>query len=98
MNGVSAVPTASTTRPQASTGRGPCRSASAPARGCTAPQTNWAIASAKLIVTMPRPVELLIGETKRPSVLRAPIVTMRTAAAANVTTTAGLLQPFMGPD
>src|SRR3954452_11765708 len=50
------------------------------------------------MVTTPRPVELLIGETKRPSVLRAPIVTMRTAAAANVTTTAGLLQPVMGPD
>jgi hypothetical protein len=37
-------------------------------------------------------------EMKRPSVFRAPIVTMRTAAAANVTTTAGLLQPVMGRD
>jgi hypothetical protein len=49
-------------------------------------------------VTTPRPVELLIGETNRPSVLRVPIVTISMAAAANVTTTAGLLQPVMGPD
>jgi hypothetical protein len=43
----------------------------------------------------PRPVELLSGETKRPSVWREPIVSMRIAAAPSVTTTAGLLQEVM---
>ena len=46
---------------------------------------NCATASAKLIVAMPRPVAVLSGETKRPSDWRAPIVTMRIAAAASVT-------------
>ena len=38
------------------------------------------------MVAMPSPVALLSGETKSPSDCRAPIVTMRIAAAASVTT------------
>jgi hypothetical protein len=52
--------------------------------GCTAPHVNWLTASAKLIVTMPRPVVVFRGDTKRPSDCRVPIVTMRIAAAASV--------------
>jgi hypothetical protein len=44
------------------------------------------------MVVMPRPVDVLSGETNRPSDWRAPIVTIKMAAADNVTTTAGLLQ------
>src|SRR5450631_98532 len=49
------------------------------------PHVNWPMASARLIIVMPRPVELLSGETKSPIDCRAPIVTMRIAAAAMVT-------------
>src|SRR5439155_25541460 len=38
------------------------------------------------MVVIPSPVELLSGETNSPSDCRAPIVTMRIAAAASVTT------------
>src|ERR1700730_19221633 len=48
--------------------------------------------SAKQMVVMPRPVDVLSGETNRPSDWRAPIVTIKMAAAESVTTTAGLLQ------
>src|SRR6185503_13871971 len=50
------------------------------------------------IAVTPRPVVVLTGETKRPSVWREPIVSMRMAAAANVTTTAGLLQEVIDCD
>src|SRR6202521_4395065 len=53
---------------------------------------NCPTASAKLMVVMPRPVDVLSGETNRPSDWRAPIVTIKMAAADSVTTTAGLLQ------
>ena len=47
------------------------------------------------MVAMPRPVEVLSGETKkRPSDWRAPIVTMRIAAAAS-TTAKALRSVFM---
>ena len=46
------------------------------------------------MVAMPSPVEVLSGETNRPSDCRAPIVTMRMAAAANVTTE-GFTAPFV---
>ena len=36
-------------------------------------------------MVMPRPVELLSGDTNRPSDCRAPMVTIRIAAAAKVT-------------
>jgi hypothetical protein len=41
---------------------------------------------AKLIVTMPTPVDPLIGKTNRPCDCRAPIVIINNAAAAIVTT------------
>src|SRR5438094_2789681 len=50
------------------------------------PHISCPTASARLIIVMPRPVELLRGETKSPSDCRAPIVTIRIAAAAIVTT------------
>jgi hypothetical protein len=53
---------------------------------------NWPTASAKLMVVIPSPVELLSGETNKPSDWRAPIVTIRMPAADNVTTTADLFQ------
>src|SRR3984893_8187875 len=53
---------------------------------------NCPTASARLIVVMPRPVDVLSGETNQPSDWRAPIVTIKMAAAESVTTTAGLLQ------
>src|SRR5690349_23229234 len=37
------------------------------------------------MVTIPSPVDVLSGDTKSPSVCRAPIVTMRMAAAASTT-------------
>jgi hypothetical protein len=49
-----------------------------------APQVNWPTASAKLIAATPSPVLVLIGETKRPSDWRAPIVTIMMPAAARV--------------
>src|SRR6266446_4666656 len=92
MKGVRAVPIASTTNPATNTFPGPYRSATAPATGWIAPHMNCPTASAKLMVVMPRPVDVLSGETNRPSDWRAPIVTIRMAAADSVTTTAGLLQ------
>jgi hypothetical protein len=59
----------------------PYLSAIAPKIGWVMPQTNWPIAIAKLILTMPRPVEVLSGETKSPVVTREPIVIIRMAAA-----------------
>ena len=84
ISGVSAVPTASMNTPPISTARGPQRSAAAPASGCTAPQVNCAIASAKLMVAMPKPVLVLIGPTNRPMDWRAPMVIIRMPAAASV--------------
>ena len=84
MNGVMALPMASSTMPASSTGRGPQRSAAAPASGCTAPQVNCATASAKLMATMPSPVEVFSGPTNSPSDWRAPMVTIRMPAAASV--------------
>ena len=81
MNGVSASPSASSTAPTAMILTEPARSASAPKMGWAAPHTNWPTASAKLMVTMPRPVEVLSGDTNRPSVLRMPMVTASISAA-----------------
>ena len=64
MNGVSAVPTARRIAPTTITLPGPCLSAIAPKMACDAPHMNCATAIAKLIDTMPSPVEVLIGETK----------------------------------
>src|SRR5216683_1032047 len=50
-----------------------------------APHMNWPTASARLMVVMPRPVDVLSGDTNRPRDWRAPIVTIRIAAAASVT-------------
>ena len=86
MKGVRAVPMASSRRPAASTRAGPCRSAMAPAKGCTAPQTNCPMAMAREMLTTPRPVAALSGATKSPWDCRAPMVTMRMAAATSVTT------------
>ena len=83
-SGVSAMPSAITTMPPSSTGRAPQRSAAAPASGWIAPQLNCAMAKAKLMVAMPRPVEVLIGPRNRPSDWRAPMVTIRMPAAARV--------------
>src|ERR1700681_4631698 len=96
MNGVNAVPSERTISPVTNTFPGPYRSATAPATGWIAPHMNCPTASARLIVVMPRPVDVLSGEMKRPSDWRAPIVTIRMAAADNVTTTAGLLQVLIG--
>ena len=85
MNGVSAVPNAASTTPAASTGVWPNRSASAPAIGCTAPQTNCAIANAKLIATMPSPVDVFSGDTNNPIDWRAPMVITNSDAASKVT-------------
>src|SRR5262245_3855092 len=41
---------------------------------------NWLTAKAKLIDAMPSPVDVLSGDTKRPSDWRIPIVTIRNAA------------------
>ncbi len=84
MNGVSALPSASSRVPPTSTGPGPQRSATAPASGCVAPQTNCATASAKLMVAMPRPELVLMGLTNSPIDCRAPMVTIRMPAAASV--------------
>ena len=85
MNGVNAVPMASSRTPATNTPVGPWRSATAPATGWIAPHTNCPTASARLIVVMPSAVELLSGETNSPIDCRAPWVTIRTAAAASVT-------------
>ena len=85
MKGVKAVPSERTTNPATKTFPEPYRSATAPATGWIAPHMNWPTASARLMVVMPRPVELLSGETNSPSDCRAPIVTIRIAAAAIVT-------------
>ncbi len=55
------------------------------------------IASAKLMVAMPRPVAELSGEMNRPNDWRTPIVTIRKAAAARVTAKALLVFALMGP-
>ena len=94
MKGVIAVPLDSTMRPAISTFAGPYRSATAPATGWMTPHISCPTASARLMVTMPSPVELLSGDTKSPSDCRAPIVTMRIAAAARVTTHALRSPPF----
>src|SRR4029450_12077945 len=57
--------------------------------GCTAPQINCPTPIAKLIVTMPSPVEVFSGETNSPSDWRAPIVTISIAAAASVRNSQG---------
>src|SRR3974390_2524404 len=59
------------------------RSARSPKSGCAAPQANWPTASAKLMVTIPRPVDVLSGETNRPIVWRRPTVTAMIAAEAS---------------
>ena len=82
MNGVAARPRASRAPPAIITRTGPARSAMIPKTGCAAPHTNWPTASAKLTVTMPRPVLVFRGETKSPSDWRMPIVTARIAAPA----------------
>src|SRR4029453_4513915 len=53
--------------------------------GWITPHMSCPTASARLIMVMPRPVELFSGETNKPSDCRAPIVTIRIAAAAKVT-------------
>ena len=73
MNGVNAVPSASSTTPAIRTPAGPWRSATAPATGWIAPHTNCPTASARLIVVMPSAVELLSGEMNSPSDCRAPL-------------------------
>src|SRR5256885_10719206 len=83
-NGAAAVPAASNRPPATTTGTGPWRSASAPNTGCTAPQTNCPIASARLILAMPRPVAVFSGERYRPIDCRTPKVTIRIAAAAHI--------------
>ncbi len=81
-SGVNALPRARTNTPATSTRAGPKRSANAPATGCTAPQTNCPTAIAKLMVTMPTPVDPAIGKRNNPWVCRRPIVTINIAAAA----------------
>src|SRR5258706_13124237 len=80
--GVIAEPSASIRLPAMTTRTVPYLSAMAPKIGCDTPQTNWPIASAKLILTMPSCVAVLIGDTNRPVVTREPIVIIRIAAAA----------------
>src|SRR5205823_4301867 len=84
ISGVSAVPAASISVPAIITLTDPYLSAIAPKIGCDAPQTNWPTASAKLIDTMPRPVAVFSGDTKRPVVCRMPIVSIRIAAAVRL--------------
>src|ERR1700675_2958125 len=62
------------------------------------PHINCEMANAKLMVPMPSPVELLRGEMKSPRDCLAPIVTMRMAAAASVTTHAVRLLPSLLDD
>src|SRR5271163_2215381 len=57
------------------------------------PHINCATASARLMAPTPSPVVLFRGDMKSPSDCRAPIVTMRMAAAASVTTQA--LRPLL---
>ena len=83
-SGVSAVPSARIKMPATNTGRGPQRSAAAPASGCTAPQVNCATAIAKLMVTMPSPVDVFSGPRNKPIDWRAPMVTIKMPAAASV--------------
>src|SRR5687768_16738137 len=52
----------------------------APKMGCEAPHTNWPTAMAKLMATMPSPVDVLSGEMNRPIVCRLPMVIMRISA------------------
>jgi len=66
MYGVSAQPAESSRMPAISTTRGPWRSAMAPASGWMAPQVNCPMASAKLMVAMPRPVVSLSGAMNNP--------------------------------
>src|SRR5215471_16436306 len=74
--------------PRTIIGTEPYLSETAPNTGCAAPQTNCPTATAKLIEAMPRPVDVLIGDTKRPVVCRAPIVIIRIAAAESISTDA----------
>ena len=83
MNGVSALPNASIKPPATSTCVGPCLSAMAPKTGCTAPQTNWPMASAKLMEAMPIPVLSWIGAMNRPVVWRTPMVSISMADAVS---------------
>jgi len=45
---------------------------------------NCPMAMAKLMLAMPRPVAVLIGERNRPVVRRAPMVIIRMALAARI--------------
>ena len=83
-NGVAAMPAAISSAPSMMMRVGPNLSATAPNTGCAAPHTNCPTASAKLIETMPSPVDVLIGEMKSPVDWRAPIVIIRIAAAASI--------------
>ena len=49
-----------------------------------APQTNWPTAMAKLMVTMPKPVSVLMGPMYKPMDWRVPMVIMRMDAAMRV--------------
>jgi hypothetical protein len=81
MKGVMAKPIANSKVPSTMTLKEPTRSASMPKSGCTAPHVNWATAIAKLIVTIPRPVEVFNGDKNKPMDCRIPMVTARIAAA-----------------
>jgi hypothetical protein len=74
MYGVSARPNATISAPITIIRTVPARSSSAPNTGCAAPHTNRPTAIAKLMVTIPRPVEVLSGDTRSPSDWRTPMV------------------------
>ena len=68
INGISVVPTIVKHKPPNSTERAPWRSAIMPASGCATPHTNWPTAMARLILTIPRPVDVFKGLMNSPMV------------------------------
>jgi hypothetical protein len=60
MNGISAVPSATSSTPTTSTRPAPTRSATMPANGCVSPHQSWPKAKARLMLASPRPVLVLM--------------------------------------
>jgi hypothetical protein len=66
MNGISAVPSATSSAPTTSTRPGPTRSATMPASGCVNPHQSWPNAKARLMLARPRPVAVFSELMNRP--------------------------------
>ena len=85
ISGVMKVPSATSSTPMKITRPVPMRSATAPAKGCVSPHQSWPKAKARLMLPMPRPVEVFSADRNRPMVWRTPMVSAKVPAAASST-------------